>query len=60
MCGGGGWKGKRVMNYISTDFSNDMVTSMNRVNLKKTKAPPIVTYIHFMNEVDRSDYMIRY
>lgn len=56
----GKWRDKRVVSYISTEFENEMVTSLNRVNLERTKPLPIVQYNHFMKGVDRADQMMSY
>uniref|UniRef100_A0A1B6HI21 Uncharacterized protein n=2 Tax=Cicadellinae TaxID=33370 RepID=A0A1B6HI21_9HEMI len=54
------WKDKRVVSYISTEFENDMVNSINRGGLERLKPLPIVQYNHFMKGVDRSDQMMSY
>lgn len=56
----GKWKDNRVVSYISTEFTNEMVTSLNRVQLERSKPLPIVQYNHFMKGVDRADQMMAY
>lgn len=56
----GKWKDKRVVNYISTQHENDMVTMTNHRGREKTIPKPIVHYNAHMKGVDRLDQMMAY
>lgn len=56
----GKWKDKRVIYFITTEYKNEMVTSLNRFQLERTKLLPIVTYNPFMKRVDHNDQMMSY
>lgn len=56
----GKWKDKRVVPYLSTEFDNEIVESINRRGQSKMKPLPIVKYNAFMKGVDRGDMMMAY
>lgn len=56
----GKWKDKRVVSYLSTEYENDMVESINARGQSRTKPLPIVKYNAFMKGVDRGDMMMAY
>lgn len=56
----GKWKDQRVVQYLSTEHENEMVTSINKRKVEVLKPLPIVKYNGFMKGVDRSDQMQAY
>lgn len=56
----GKWKDKRVVQYISTEYVNEMATAINRRKIESQKPLLIVKYNAFMKGVARSDQMQSY
>jgi len=56
----GKWKDKREVTYISSEFQNDMVPTINRKGRETLKPLPIKHYNKFMSGIDRQDQMISY
>ncbi|KAJ8951408.1 hypothetical protein NQ314_007679 [Rhamnusium bicolor] len=56
----GKWRDKRDVAYISTEFTNEMVTYRDKIERERQKSLPIYMYNKYMGGVDRQDQLMSY